>query len=171
MAGRVIVLMGVTGAGKTTVGELLAARLGARFAEGDAYHPPANVAKMRGGTPLQDADRWPWLEAIRAELARAIAGGETVVVACSALKRAYRDVLRRAGPGVHFVHLTGDPGLIAGRLAGRRGHYMPPALLPSQLATLEDPAGEPDVLPVAIEASPEAIVERILAALRAEAAG
>lgn len=171
VAGRAILLMGVTGAGKTTVGRLLAERLGARFLEGDAFHPEANVAKMRSGIPLDDADRWPWLEAIRAELVRAIAGGETVVVACSALKRAYRDLLRRAGPGVRFFHLTGDPGLIAGRLAGRRGHYMPAALLPSQLATLEDPAGEPDVLAVGIETDPEAIVARILAAFRAEAAG
>ncbi len=171
VAGRVIVLMGVTGAGKTTVGELLAARLGARFAEGDAYHPPANVAKMRGGTPLQDADRWPWLEAIRADMARWLAEGETAVLACSALKRAYRDVLRRAGPGVRFVHLAGEAELIAARLGGRRGHYMPAALLPSQLATLEDPAGEPDVLRIGIEGSPEAIVERILAALGDAAPG
>ncbi len=157
--------MGVTGVGKTTVGRLLAERLGARFLEGDAYHPPANVAKMRSGIPLGDADRWPWLEAIRADLARAIAAGETVVVACSALKRAYRDRLRAAGPGVRFVHLEGDPALIAARLARRRGHYMPPSLLPSQLATLEDPRGEPDVLAVSIEGPPEAIVEAVLAAL------
>ncbi len=164
--GRAIVLMGVTGAGKTTVGELLAARLAARFAEGDAYHPPANVAKMRAGIPLEDADRWPWLEAIRADLARWMAGGETAVVACSALKRAYRDLLRRAGPGILFVHLVGPPQLIATRLAGRRGHYMPPGLLPSQLATLEDPTGEPDVVTVSIDRPPEAIVEAILARLR-----
>ncbi len=164
--GRAIVLMGVTGAGKTTVGELLAARLGARFAEGDAYHPPANVAKMRAGTPLEDADRWPWLEAIRADLARWLAEGQTAVVACSALKRAYRDLLRRAGPGLLFVHLVGPAELIAARLAGRRGHYMPPGLLPSQLATLEDPAGEPDVVAVPIDRPVEAIVEAILARLR-----
>jgi carbohydrate kinase (thermoresistant glucokinase family) len=169
VAGRVIVLMGVTGAGKTTVGELLAARLGAHFAEGDAYHPPANVAKMRGGTPLEDADRWPWLEAVRADMARWLEAGRTAVVACSALKRAYRDVLRRAGPGVRFVHLAGAAELIETRLAERRGHYMPPTLLPSQLATLEDPRGEPDVLQIGIEGTPEAIVERILDGLgRAE---
>lgn len=165
MAGRVIVLMGVTGTGKTTVGRILAERLGARFAEGDAYHPPANVAKMRSGTPLGDADRWPWLEAIRADMAGWLAAGETAVVACSALRRAYRDVLRRAGPEVRFVHLAGPEPLIAGRLAGRRGHYMPPGLLPSQLATLEDPLGEPDVVQVEVRGAPEAIVERILASL------
>lgn len=165
MAGRVIVLMGVTGAGKTTVGRLLADRLGARFAEGDAYHPPANVAKMRSGTPLDDADRWPWLEAIRADMARWLAAGETAVVACSALKRAYRDLLRQAGPEVRFVHLAGDEALIAGRLAGRRGHYMPPGLLPSQLATLEEPVDEPDVLRIEVDDEPEAIVEQILARL------
>ncbi len=166
--GRAIVLMGVTGAGKTTVGERLAARLGARFVEGDAYHPPANVAKMRAGTPLEDADRWPWLEAIRADLARWLAAGETAVVACSALRRAYRDVLRGAGPGLRFVHLVGPGELIAARLADRRGHYMPPGLLPSQLATLEDPADEPDVLPVAIDGPPEAIVRTILERLEPE---
>jgi gluconokinase len=163
--GRAIVLTGVTGAGKTTVGRLLAERLGARFLEGDAYHPPGNVEKMRAGIPLEDADRWPWLEAIRAELARLIAAGETAVVACSALKRAYRDRLRRAGPELRFVHLRGPEALIAARLAERRGHYMPASLLPSQLATLENPSGEPDVVEVPIDPPPEVIVEAILAAL------
>jgi len=163
--GRAIVLMGVTGAGKTTVGRLLAERLGARFLEGDAYHPPENVAKMRAGIPLDDADRWPWLEALEAELARSIAAGGTAVLACSALKRAYRDRLRRAGPELRFVHLWGPEALIAARLAERRGHYMPPSLLPSQLAALEDPTGEPDVVEVPIDRPPEVIVDAILTAL------
>jgi gluconokinase len=163
--------MGVTGVGKTTVGRLLADRLGARFLEGDAFHPPANVAKMRAGIPLEDADRWPWLETLRAELARELAKGATVVLACSALKRAYRDLLRRAGPEVRFVHLVGPEELVARRLAGRRGHYMPPSLLPSQLATLEDPVGEPDVLREPIDRPPEAIVASILARLGATRPG
>jgi len=163
--GRAIALVGVTGAGKTAVGRLLAERLDARFLEGDAFHPPANVAKMRAGIPLEDADRRPWLEAIRAELARALAAGETVVLACSALKRAYRDLLQRAGPELRFAHLRGPEALIAARLAERRGHYMPASLLPSQLATLEDPSGEPDVVEVPIDRPPEAILEAILAAL------
>lgn len=169
--GRAIVLMGVTGVGKTTVGRLLAERFGARFLEGDAFHPPANVEKMRAGIPLEDADRWPWLETLRAELARELAAGATVVLACSALKRAYRDLLRRAGPEVRFVHLVGPEELVARRLAGRRGHYMPPSLLPSQLATLEDPSGEPDVLREPIDRPLEAIVASILARLGATRPG
>lgn len=165
MSARALVLMGVTGAGKTTIGRLLAQRLSVRFLEGDTYHPPENVAKMRAGIPLTDADRWPWLEAIRAEIAAALARGERLVVACSALKRAYRDVLRGAGAGVVFIHLTGPEPLIATRLAHRRHEYMPASLLPSQFATLEDPSGEPDVIAVAIDASPEAIVAEILARL------
>ncbi|MDW8124967.1 MAG: gluconokinase [Geminicoccaceae bacterium] len=161
MSARAIVLMGVTGAGKTTVGRLLARRLGVRFLEGDAYHPPANIAKMRAGVPLDDADRWPWLEAILRDLRCALDRGETVVLACSALKRAYRDFLRRAGAGVVFVHLAGPEPVIAERLARRRHEYMPPSLLPSQFAALEDPSGEPDVITVAITLPPEAIVEEI----------
>jgi gluconokinase len=165
VSGRVVVVMGVTSCGKTTVGELLAARLGARFAEGDAYHPPANVAKMRSGTPLTDADRRPWLEAIAADMRSWQASGQTAVVTCSALKRAYRDVLRRAGPDVRFVHLSGDPALIAARMAAREGHYMPASLLPSQLATLEPPDPDEQVITADVAAPPEAIVERILKAL------
>ena len=121
----VIVVMGVSGSGKTTVGQLLADALGAEFAEGDAYHPPANIEKMRRGIPLEDADRWPWLQTLAAQIDRWLAAGTTVVLACSALKQRYRDVLAKGRPGVRFVHLKGDKTLIRLRLDGRRGHYMP----------------------------------------------
>ena len=125
----VIVLMGVSGSGKTTVGKLLAQALGAEFAEGDAYHPPQNVEKMRRGIPLEDADRWPWLERLNAEIDRWLAAGKTVVLACSALKQSYRDVLANGRPGVRFVHLEGDKALIRGRLNATPGalHAREPA--------------------------------------------
>ncbi|MEV1011015.1 gluconokinase [Streptomyces sp. NPDC049881] len=128
--------MGVSGSGKSTVGELLADRLGVPYADADDFHSPANIAKMSAGTPLTDEDRWPWLDAIGAWAAgRAADGG--AVVTCSALKRAYRDRLRAAAPGLFFVHLDGSRELIAGRMAAREGHFMPGALLDSQLAALE----------------------------------
>ena len=118
----VIVLMGVSGAGKTTVGRLLAEALGAEFAEGDAYHPPENIEKMRRGIPLDDADRWPWLQILATQIDRWLAAGTTVVLACSALKQRYRDVLAKGRPGVRFVHLQGDRALIRLRRDGRQGH-------------------------------------------------
>ncbi len=156
--------MGVTSTGKTTVGRLLAERTGWRFAEGDAYHPAANVAKMRSGIPLEDEDRWPWLAAIARDIAAWRRAGESAIVTCSALKRAYREVLRRAGP-LRFVHLTGDPELLAARIAARRGHYMPPSLLPSQLATLEPPESEPDVVTFDVAPPPAEIASAILSRL------
>src|ERR687898_1100311 len=116
----VIVLMGVSGSGKTTVGVPLAQALGGEFVEGDDYHPPANVAKMRQGIPLDDADRRPWLETLSAEIGRWLAAGRTVVLACSALKQRYRDVLAKGRPDVRFVYLQGEPALIRGRLDQRR---------------------------------------------------
>ncbi|MET9885465.1 gluconokinase [Streptomyces sp. NPDC006430] len=156
--------MGVAGTGKTTVGRLLADALGLPYVEGDAFHPPANVAKMSAGIPLDDADRRPWLDAIGAWLgARPADRGS--VVASSALKRAYRDRLRTSAPDAVFVHLTGERPLIERRMAARTGHFMPTTLLDSQFATLE-PLQE-DELGVAVDVSgsPEEITERALAAL------
>ncbi|MFP3986672.1 gluconokinase [Streptomyces sp. E11-3] len=160
---HVVVVMGVSGTGKSTVGGLLADALGVPYAEADAFHPPANIAKMRSGTPLDDSDREPWLDAIGAWAAsRAGRGG---VVSCSALKRAYRDRLRAAAPGLFFVHLTGDRALIAERLAARRDHFMPGTLLDSQFATLEPLQADEHGTAVPVTAAPEALVARASAAL------
>ena len=133
-----VLLMGVSGSGKSTVGPALAAELNWPFLDADTLHPQANVAKMASGIPLTDADRWPWFDRIVAEMRRYAAAGKNVVIACSALKQAYRD--RLAGGGsVRVVYLKGDAETIAPRLAGRRGHFMPPSLLASQFATLEEP--------------------------------
>lgn len=136
MSGRPLrlVVMGVAGAGKSTVGERLASALGLPFEDGDTFHPPGNVAKMSRGVPLDDDDRAPWLEAVGRALA-APASGE--VVACSALRRRYRDTVRRFAPDAVFVHLTADADLLGRRMAARRDHFMPPELLTSQFATLE----------------------------------
>lgn len=141
----VIIVMGVTGAGKTTVGRELAASLGWRFHDADDFHPAANKAKMHAGIPLTDEDRWPWLGALRAVIEQAIRDGAGAVVTCSALKRAYRAVLSGGLSDVRYVHLTGDPRVLQDRLASRRGHFMNPALLDSQIATLEPPEGAIDV--------------------------
>lgn len=161
-----IVVMGVSGTGKTTVARLLAQRLGIPFAEADDFHPPANIAKMSAGVPLDDADRRPWLEAIGRRLRQADAAGIGCVVACSALKRRYRDTLRAACPGVFFLHLTADHDLLAERIGHRAGHFMPQALLGSQLATLE-PLG-PDERGIALDAGPAPglIAETAVALLR-----
>ena len=133
-----VLLMGVSGSGKSTVGPALAAELNWPFLDADILHPQANVTKMASGIPLTDADRWPWFDRIVAEVRRYAAAGKNVVIACSALKQAYRD--RLAGGGsVRVVYLKGDAETIAPRLAGRRGHFMPPSLLASQFATLEEP--------------------------------
>ena len=160
----VIVLMGVSGSGKTAVGERLAAALGGTFAEGDAYHPPANVEKMKSGHPLDDADRQPWLETLAREIGKWLDAGRDVVLACSALKQRYRDILKSGRPGVRFVYLRGSKSLIQARLASRRGHFMPASLLASQFAALEEPA---DAITVDIDHPPDEIVADILAALSA----
>jgi gluconokinase len=144
----VVVLMGVTGSGKTTVGRALAQSLGWAFYDADDYHPPANVAKMASGVPLTDNDRWPWLDRIVDMLGRVQANGSHAVLACSALKQTYRDRIARPGD-VNFVYLKGDLATIEARLAARRHKYMPASLLPSQFATLEEPA---DALVVDIRA-------------------
>ena len=149
----IVVLMGVCGCGKTTVGRMLAGELGWPFLDADDFHPEANVAKMRAGTALTDDDRWPWLDRLAAEMAAINARGAHAVLACSALKQSYRDRLARAGD-VRFFYLKGDRATIAPRLAARPGHYMPASLLDSQLATLEEPADATVVdirFPVAVQ--------------------
>ena len=136
-APRHVVVMGVSGSGKTTLGTALAAALGWRFVEGDAFHPEANVEKMSAGVPLDDDDRLPWLEALAAEIARDEAAGRSSVVGCSALKRAYRDILRTGAPRLLFLHAHGDRAVLAERVSHRPGHFFPATLLDSQLATLE----------------------------------
>lgn len=131
------VVMGVSGCGKSSVGERLAAALNVRYLEGDDYHSPANVAKMSAGVALTDADRADWLDALRAEIASAQIRGDGLVLSCSALKRRYRDVLRNGDPQLHFAHLNGPRALLASRMAARHDHYMPSSLLDSQLASLE----------------------------------
>ena len=136
----ILVLMGVSGSGKTTVGKELARELGWDFVDADVYHPPANIEKMRRGIPLDDADRRPWLDALRRRIDEARDRGENVVLACSALKHDYQEYLRREAPEqIHFVHLRGSEELIRQRLAARKGHFMNPGLLHSQLETLEPP--------------------------------
>ena len=155
--------MGVSGCGKSEVGMRLAQALGARFIEGDSFHPPENLAKMATGQPLDDADRAGWLRALRAAIVRAWKEGDQVVLACSALKRSYRDVLRGDCGDLRFIHLHGDHGLIAQRMAARTGHFMPPALLDSQLRDLE--ALQPDECGITLDLRepPWRLVEQALA--------
>ncbi|WP_225412599.1 gluconokinase [Stigmatella hybrida] len=159
----VVILMGVSGAGKTTIGRLLAHTLGWRFLEGDDFHPPANVAKMHAGVPLTDEDREPWLETLRGVLAEAVARGENVVLACSALRARYRQVLSVDPAQVRWVYLRGAPSLIAQRLAARRGHFMPPSLLDSQFNVLEEPQ---DALGVDVSQGQRAVIDTLRAGLR-----
>jgi carbohydrate kinase (thermoresistant glucokinase family) len=162
-----IVVMGVTGSGKTTLGARLAERLGAPFLEGDDFHSPADVAKMASGVPLDDGDRWPWLAALR----QVIRDEERVVVACSALRRSYRDALRRAG-GVRFLQLVVDRGEVEMRLDRRAGHFMPAELVESQFDTLEPPeADETDVAPIRADADPASVLAAAEAALATQRPG
>jgi len=161
-----LIVMGVSGSGKSTIADALARRLGWRFEDGDRFHPPANVAKMSAGHPLTDEDRRPWLEAIAAEIDRTCAANEKTIVACSALKRAYRDILVHGRSDVRFVFLKGTQELIADRLDQRKGHFMPPELLASQLRTLEPPGPDEPVITVSIDASVESIASDILRQLR-----
>jgi gluconokinase len=157
-----LVAMGVSGSGKSTIADRLARRLAWSYEDGDRFHPAANVAKMSAGHPLTDEDRWPWLLAIADEIDRVCMAGEHVVIACSALKRAYRDILVHGRNDVRIVFLNGSKQLIADRLAQRKGHFMPPGLLESQLEALEPPdAGERPVT-VSIDASVDAIVDDIV---------
>jgi gluconokinase len=166
MKTTVLVLTGVSGSGKTTIGMLLAERLKWPYAEADAFHSAANVAKMAAGHPLTDDDRWPWLQAIAAWIDERIAGSENGVVTCSALKRKYRDILRR--PETRFIYLHGTPELIAERIGARHGHYFKPGMLDSQFAALEEPSADEDVTAVDIAKTPSGIVDDILAAIRVD---
>lgn len=164
---QAIIVMGVSGCGKSTVGEELAEQLGVPFMEGDKLHPQSNVDKMAAGQPLNDDDRWPWLDLVGAALHKGYEA-DGIVVSCSALKKTYRDRLRDAcGGPLAFVYLEGSEALLTERMGARTGHFMPLSLLQTQLATLEVPTGEPGVVTVSIDATPEEITENALKGLTA----
>jgi carbohydrate kinase (thermoresistant glucokinase family) len=165
---NVLLVMGVSGSGKSTMGEALARELGWPFRDADSFHPAANVAKMSAGTALTDEDRWPWLAAIAAWIDQQRTSPEHGVVSCSALKRVYRQRLLDGRPDVRLVYLKGEQDLIAGRMARRTDHFMPPSLLQSQFAALEEPGTDERPLVVAIDRSPRRVLERILAELARE---
>jgi gluconokinase len=160
----IVIIFGVSGAGKTTIGKLLAQELGWRFYEADDFHPGANIGKMRQGIPLTDKDRWPWLKSLREQITHSLAAKENAVLACSALKRAYRELLC-VNDDVKFVFLRGDYALIERQLRGRHGHFMNPALLQSQFADLEEPESREDAMTIDLGRTPEELVEQIKAKL------
>jgi gluconokinase len=160
-----VVVMGVSGVGKSTVAKGISTFMGWTFAEGDAFHPDSNVAKMSAGTPLTDEDRWPWLRSIGDWMSEEIAAGRSAVVTCSALRRAYRDLLREGRPEVLFCHLTADPDLIGDRMSRRTDHYMPASLLPSQVATLEPLESDEPGVEVSVDGTPADVIARALEAL------
>ncbi|RIJ52885.1 gluconokinase [Clavibacter lycopersici] len=166
---RHIVVMGISGSGKTTIATALTERLGWTFAEADEFHPEANIAKMTAGTPLTDDDRWPWLRAMRDWMTSEAEAGRSTVVTCSALKRSYRDLLGEAEGEVHLVQLTGDTELILERMKTRSGHFMPASLLPSQISTLEPLADDEHGLLVENTGTPAEVTERIVRALGLDA--
>lgn len=159
----IFVVMGVSGCGKSTVGAQLAATLGLEFLEGDTLHPPGNVARMAAGVALSDADRAGWLQTLADRIGEARLAGAGLVLSCSALKRAYRDILRQGAPDLHFLHLHGDYELLAARMATRTGHYMPLSLLASQLATLEAPGPDEDAQTFDMASRPEDVVAAVAA--------
>jgi gluconokinase len=161
-----LVVMGVSGSGKSTIADKLAERLAWSYEDGDKFHPASNVAKMSAGHPLTDEDRWPWLLAIADEIDRVCMAREHAVIACSALKRAYRDVLVHGRSDVRIIFLNGTQQLIASRLAQRKGHFMSPGLLDSQFKTLEPPDAAENPVTVSIDASVDAIVDDIIRQLR-----
>jgi gluconokinase len=156
--GQTVVVMGVSGAGKTTVAVGIARAMGWVLAEGDDFHPRANVEKMASGHPLTDEDRWPWLRAIGTWIDEQVHAGQSAVVTCSALRRTYRDLLREGRPGVRFCELDAPEALLSQRLSHRQGHYMPPSLLPSQLATLEPLEPDEPGVRVSVAQTPDQIV-------------
>jgi gluconokinase len=166
-----LVVMGVSGSGKSTVADALAKKLSWTYEDGDRFHPPSNVAKMSAGHPLTDEDRWPWLHAIADEIDRLCKAGQRAVIACSALKRAYRDLLVHGRTDVRIIFLDGTKDLIASRLAQRHGHFMPPGLLDSQFKTLEPPGAGENPVTVSIDASVDAIVDDIIRQLQLESYG
>ena len=166
----IAIIFGVSGTGKTTVGKLLAQQLGWRFVEADDFHPAANIEKMCSGHPLTDGDRWPWLERLRQQIERSLAAGENAVLACSALKRAYRDRLRISDE-VKFVFLCGDYALVEKQLRSRHGHFMDANLLQSQFDDLEEPPPDENVLTIELGRTPEEIVDRIKAKLNLACSG
>lgn len=161
-----LVVMGVSGSGKSTIADRLAIRIGWRFEDGDSFHPPSNVAKMHSGQPLTDEDRWPWLRAIAAEIDRTCGTRERAVIACSALKRTYRDILVHGRDDIRIIFLDGTQELIATRLAARKDHFMPPGLLASQFKTLEPPTPDERPITVAIDRSVDTIIEDIVTQLK-----
>ena len=163
-----LIVMGVSGSGKSTIGDRLAERLAWSYEDGDKFHPASNVAKMSAGQPLTDNDRWPWLMAIADEIDRICLAGRHAVIACSALRRAYRDVLVHGRRDVRIIFLNGTQELIAGRLAARKGHFMPPGLLTSQFATLEPPDVNEHPVTVSIDAKVETIIDDIIRQLKLE---
>jgi len=167
--GQALIVMGVSGVGKTTVAQALADRIGGRYIEADEYHPPENIAAMAAGTPLTDAMRHPWLDALAVAMqqARTSQPDTPVVVACSALKRSYRDILRAKNPDAITVYLAADPDTIRARITGRKDHFMPPILLDSQLDTLEPPAPDETCVTIDASCSPDISVGQIKEALRA----
>jgi len=162
MSVTIVVLAGVSGSGKTSVGKVLAARLGWEFEDGDALHSPAQIAKMRSGEPLTDADRWPWLEVVAAWMDEKIAAGTSAVLACSVLKHSYRAFLCRGRPAVRIVMLQADPATLAARLIARRGHFFPAKLLQSQLGDLEMPDHDERTIVVPAVRSPAEIADEII---------
>lgn len=158
--------MGVSGSGKSTIADRLAIRIGWRYEDGDSFHPPSNVAKMHSGQPLTDEDRWPWLRAIAAEIDRGCGVQERAVIACSALKRSYRDILVHGRDDIRIVFLDGTQELIAARLAARKDHFMPPGLLASQFRTLEPPTPDERPITVTIDRPVGAIIEDIVSQLK-----
>ncbi|MFN7139341.1 MAG: gluconokinase [Limisphaerales bacterium] len=154
----ILILMGVSGCGKTTIGKLLSCELGWEFHDGDDFHPVANVEKMKSGIPLNDEDRKPWLLTIREFMLKCIAGNKSVIIACSALKNSYREMLLAGHEQVAFIHLKGNKDLIAQRLQERKGHFMNPKLLDSQFNTLEEPTG---AITIEVAESPEKIAAQI----------
>lgn len=161
-----VVFMGVCGSGKTTIAKLFAQRVDWPFAEADDFHSPANVAKMASGTPLTDDDRWPWLRSLRDWLSRECAAGHNVVMTCSSLKKAYRDILREADADVYFIELTGSPEVLKARLTYRKDHYMPVQLLDSQLAILESLSPNEPGFKVDINHTASEIVDNVLSLLK-----